>query len=87
VKNSYPDSLYARLAEFRARECREDLAAHELYVGDYYARYKKADAARARYEYVLTAYPRSDAAVTAREKLDRMGPSRVGQAAPLTRAD
>ena len=72
VTSAYPDSLYARLAEFRARQCREDLADHEIFVGDYYADRGKADAARARYQYVLSAYARTDAAITARDRLARM---------------
>lgn len=86
VRNSYPDSLYARLAEFRVKECRENLAGHELYVADYYAHNKKPEAARARYEYVLSTYPQSDAAVTAREKLARMGVA-FGQAPSVSKAD
>jgi outer membrane protein assembly factor BamD len=72
VRNAYPDSLYARLAEFRARRCRENLADHEIFVGDYYADRGKPAAARARYEYVLSNYPRTDAAVIARERVARM---------------
>jgi outer membrane protein assembly factor BamD len=86
VRNSYPDSLYARLAEFRIRQCEENLAGHELFVGDYYAHNKKPAAARARYEYVLSTYPRSDASVTAREKLNSME-SAVGKARSVTKAD
>lgn len=69
VRDRYPGSLYGSLAEFRIAQCRERLAAHELYVGDYYARSKQKDAARARYRYVIDQYPDTDAALTAGERL------------------
>jgi outer membrane protein assembly factor BamD len=69
VHESYPDSIWSRLAQFRIDQCKEKLAGHELYVGDYYARTGKRTAARARYQYVLDTYPDSDAALLAREKL------------------
>jgi outer membrane protein assembly factor BamD len=69
VRDNYPESLWGRLAEFRTAQCREKLAGHELYVGDYYAKTRKPSAARARYQYVLDTYPQSDAALLARERL------------------
>jgi len=86
VRNAYPDSLYARLAEFRMRECQENLAGHELVIGDYYADRGKDEAARARYEYVLATYPRSDVAVTARERLARLA-QKSRRAPKASRAD
>jgi outer membrane protein assembly factor BamD len=72
VRDNYPDSLYGKLAEFRIAQCKEKLAGHELYVGDYYARVGRNTAARARYQYVLNTYPQSDAALLARERLARV---------------
>jgi len=69
VRDSYPETLWSRLAQFRIAQCREKLAGHELYVGDYYKRVGKRTAARARYQYVLDTYPDSDAALLARERL------------------
>jgi outer membrane protein assembly factor BamD len=74
VREAYPETLYGRLAEFRIAQCKENLANHELYVGDYYADAGRHRAARARYRYVLETYPASDAAVAARERLARMQP-------------
>jgi outer membrane protein assembly factor BamD len=69
VRDSYPETLWSRLAGFRIAQCKEKLAGHELYVGDYYAKIGKRKAARARFQYVLDTYPNSDAAVLARERL------------------
>jgi len=69
VRDSYPDTLWSKLAQFRIVQCKDKLAGHELYVGDYYARVGKRKAARARFQYVLDTYPDTDAALLARERL------------------
>ncbi|MBW1730752.1 MAG: outer membrane protein assembly factor BamD [Deltaproteobacteria bacterium] len=53
----FPRSHYAALAEKRLRCCYIDLAEHELYVGRFYFKMKKYQAARGRFLYVLKHYP------------------------------
>ncbi|RMF24712.1 MAG: outer membrane protein assembly factor BamD [Deltaproteobacteria bacterium] len=70
VVSRYGDTLYGRLAAFRLSQVKEHLADHELFVGDYYARSGKKEAARARYQFILDKYPETGAARTARERLN-----------------
>lgn len=72
VRDRYRGSLYGRLAEYRIGQCRERLASHELYVADYYLRTGRTQAARARYQYVLSTYPDTDTAHLVRQRLDRI---------------
>jgi outer membrane protein assembly factor BamD len=46
----FPNSKFAFLAEKRLRECRQLLAEHEFYVGEFYFRAKKYRAALKRFE-------------------------------------
>lgn len=69
VANEFPGTLYADLAVFRQQQARENLAAHELVVGDYYNQRKNLSAAASRYEYVIRQYPTTENAARAAEKL------------------
>jgi len=53
----FPDSVYARLAQKRLRECFINLAKHELYVGKFYYKIKRYKAAKGRFLYILHNYP------------------------------
>lgn len=53
----FPGTQEARLAEKKIRECYIQLASHELYVGDFYFKMKKYQAALGRYQYLVENYP------------------------------
>jgi len=53
----FPDDTYARLAQKRLRDCYIELAEHELYVGKFYYKIKKYEAAKGRFLYILRNYP------------------------------
>jgi len=53
----FPDGTYARLAQKRLRDCYIELAEHELYVGKFYYKIKKYEAAKGRFLYILRNYP------------------------------
>ena len=53
----FPDSKYADDASKKIGECRDRLAAKELYVGAYYVKHKQWRAALGRLESVVTKYP------------------------------
>jgi outer membrane protein assembly factor BamD len=55
--NAYPGSEYASEARLKLEEARFSLAAHELYVAQYYARKKEYDAALARLRDLVRDYP------------------------------
>lgn len=55
--NRYPRSEYTSMAQRRIRECYINLAEYELYVGHYYFRMKKYEAAMARYRHLIENYP------------------------------
>jgi outer membrane protein assembly factor BamD len=69
VANEFPKTIYADLAQFRQQQARENLAAHELLVGDYYRDRKRRSAAEARYNYVLKQYPTTETAARAATRL------------------
>ena len=69
VRDRYPGSLYGRLAEFRIAQCNEQLAGHEIVIGDYYMKTGDSSAALARYRFVVEAYPDTDAALEAMKRL------------------
>ncbi|HEY8368853.1 MAG TPA: outer membrane protein assembly factor BamD [Thermodesulfobacteriota bacterium] len=62
----YPGSEYADMARTRLAEARAELAAHELYIGDFYFRRDRYEAALRRYTKVWTKYPEQPAADEAR---------------------
>lgn len=48
ISQQYPDSPFAELAREQLARCRENLAAHELYIANFYARYGNNKAAEIR---------------------------------------
>lgn len=69
VATEYPNSIYADLSVFRQAQAQENLAAHEIVVGDYYEQRKNLTAAAGRYDYVVRKYPTTETAARAAEKL------------------
>lgn len=53
----YPTSEYAAQAREKIRLVKENLADHELAIGEFYLRYRLASAAVKRFEYLLENYP------------------------------
>lgn len=53
----YPESKFALLAEKMTRECNIKLAEHEFYVGNFYYKLKKYQAALDRFEGIKRGYP------------------------------
>jgi outer membrane protein assembly factor BamD len=62
----HPGSPYDERSRARLAEARGELAAHELYVGNFYFKQKKFEAARRRYEKVWRLYPEQPSAERAR---------------------
>jgi len=56
VVSRYPDSKFATMAEKLIRECKQKLAEQEFYVGQFYFKQKKYQAALARFETVARDY-------------------------------
>ena len=71
VKTRYAGTLYGRLASYRISECRENLAAHELEVAEYYAREERTEAGLQRLRFLIDKYPETDAATTAKRIIKR----------------
>ncbi len=71
----HPQSIFADLGAFRMAECDENLASHELYVGDYYMVRDNYDAAERRYQDLLDRYPGSDSAAEASSRLEELADS------------
>ena len=57
VRELYPTSEYAELAEEQIQRVRDQLAAHEMLVGRFYMRYGNFNGAISRFEYLLETYP------------------------------
>lgn len=72
VTEEFRGTLYSDLAAFRARQSREILGAHEIFVGDYYRDRKRLEAAGARYRYVIDTYPTTEAATRASSRLQEL---------------
>ncbi len=53
----FPNSKFALMAEKMVRECRARIAEHEFYVGEFYFKQKKYEAALSRFETVAREYP------------------------------
>ncbi len=64
---TYPKTPYTQEAEALIIKSTNFLAAHELYVAEFYFRTKEYDQAIGRAEYLINAYPDSPAAIKARE--------------------
>jgi outer membrane protein assembly factor BamD len=62
----HPSSPYDERARARLADARGELAEHELYVGNFYFKQKKFEAARRRYEKVWRLYPEQPSAERAR---------------------
>ncbi|MFO7569069.1 MAG: outer membrane protein assembly factor BamD [Smithellaceae bacterium] len=52
----FPKSQFATLAEKMIRDCKQKLAEHEFYVGSFYFKHKKYDAALQRFETIQREY-------------------------------
>jgi len=52
----FPDSKFALMAEKMLKECRGRLAEHEFYVGEFYFKQKKYEAALKRFEIIAKEY-------------------------------
>ncbi len=57
VIKRYKNSPYANMARRKLRESLVNMAEHEIYVGNFYYRTGKYDAAMARYMYVIDHFP------------------------------
>jgi outer membrane protein assembly factor BamD len=55
--STYPESQYAQMAEKILRDCRRRLAEHEFYIGHFYFKSKKYQAALKRFETIAREYP------------------------------
>ncbi len=66
---SYPDSPYTGEVKKRIAHCREVLAAHELYVANFYHRIHYYRAAYYRLLYLLQTYPHTKAAKKAQKEV------------------
>lgn len=69
VATEFPRTLYADLANFRQQQARENLAAHEIVVGDYYRDRQRFEAAMSRYRYAIREYPGTQSALRAEARL------------------
>jgi len=65
VSRQYPDSPFAELARERLAECRERLAAHDLYVANFYKQRENFRAAEARMLTLASRYEGTPAAADA----------------------
>lgn len=63
---THPGSEHAGRAQARLAEARGELAEHEIYIGNFYFREKRYEAALKRYTKTTTAYPEQAAAHRAR---------------------
>jgi outer membrane protein assembly factor BamD len=72
VSSEFPRTIYADLATFRQGQARENLAAHEIVVGDYYRERKQYTAAAGRYRYILKQYPTTENAQRAAVRLKEL---------------
>lgn len=81
VASEFPNTLYADMATFRQQQARENLAAHEIAVGDYYRDRDRLDAAASRYRYAMETYPTTESATRAAERLKRIEVAAAEQAA------
>lgn len=69
VANEFPRTLYADLSRYRQTQARENLANHEVVIGDYYSKRKQLEAAENRYRYAVKKYPGTEAAARGNSKL------------------
>jgi outer membrane protein assembly factor BamD len=57
LKQKFPESEYVPKAEAYMAKCRQDLAAHEFYVGEFYFRTKRYPSALERFQTLAQEYP------------------------------
>ena len=57
LRQQYPDSTYAERANDHIDQCLKKLASNEFYIGKFYFKGKRYQAALARFQRVVTAYP------------------------------
>jgi len=69
---AYPNSPYTEEAKTLIRKANNFLAAHELYVANFYFRTKEYSQAKGRAEYLLDAFPNSPAATKARALMEKL---------------
>ena len=69
LMNTYPKSAYETESKVLVGRARTFLAAHELYVANFYFRTKKYEEAKGRAEFLLTNYPDTKPAEEAKEML------------------
>ena len=55
---NYPKSEYVKEAQAKIQEVNDDLAAHEIIVGDWYYKQKQDKSAIGRYRYVIEKFPK-----------------------------
>ena len=53
----YPNSKFALMAEKKLLECRQRMAEHEFYIGEFYFKRDKYEAALKRFEFLAKNYP------------------------------
>lgn len=57
LRSRFPESQYSQKAEPKIKKCRQQLAGHEFYVGRFYFKSGKYEAALKRFEALLDNYP------------------------------
>lgn len=58
--NNFPPSLFTEKAKEKVKVCRKQLAAHEFYIGNFYFKERKYQAAAARFEGLLENFPEQE---------------------------
>lgn len=58
--HNFPPSLFTEKAQEKVRVCRRQLAEHEFYIGNFYYKGRKYQAAAARFEGLLEKFPDKD---------------------------
>jgi len=53
----YPKSRFALIAEKKLQECRQRLAEHEFFIGEFYFKRGKYEAAQMRFQFLAKNYP------------------------------
>jgi outer membrane protein assembly factor BamD len=72
VTDRYPDSPFAPLAEEKIKVCRDAMAAHELLIADFNAKYYNIPATKARLREIIENYPETDATTQALARLQKI---------------
>lgn len=72
LKQGYPDSKYAGMAADKIAEGRSMLAAHELYIGEFYLEKKKYKAALGRFLNLVNLYPETASSALAKPLIEKV---------------